>query len=108
MRTLEFKVSEQMITKREGCDFSKIVAGSSGYLRAKFYFLSGSWRDCIKAASFWMNGQEHAAVLDDNDMCMIPPEALTDRSFHVSVLGIRPETDYRITTNKIKVRQEVA
>ena len=104
-RILEFDVIKQRITRRKSCDFTKIVAGSSGYLRAKFYFSQSEWRGCRKAASFWLGDEEHGVLLDKNDTCLIPAEALTGSKFEVSVTGVRP--DYRITTSRTKVKQEV-
>ena len=104
-RLLEFDVNKQRITKKRDCNFANIVAGSVGYLKAKFYFSQDEWRDCRKAASFWIGDEEHAELLDTNDSCIIPPEVLTGDMFKVSVTGVRP--DYKITTNKTKVKQEV-
>ena len=104
-RVLEFNVDKQRIVKNKDCDFSHIVAGSAGYLKAKFYFISDEWKKCKKAASFWVNGEESAVLLDKNGVCLIPTEALVGDKFEVSVTGIRD--DFRITTNKTKVRQEV-
>ena len=64
-RILKFKVKKQRLTRDRNCDFSNIVAGSVGYLRARFN-LSSEWDDCVKVASFWAeeNGKEHAVYLD--------------------------------------------
>lgn len=104
-RILEFDVNKQRLTKKRNCNFANIVAGSIGYLKAKFYFSQDEWRDCRKAASFWIGEEEHAVLLDNNDSCIIPPEVLTFDRFQVSVTGMR--SDYRIKTNKTKVKQEV-
>ena len=105
MRELRFNVEKQRITKQKDCDFSGIVAGSIGYLDAKFYF-SEEWDQCVtKIARFWTNGNEHSVILDAVNECEIPPEALTTRVFEVSVMGVGPS--FRIDTNKVKVRQEV-
>lgn len=106
MRILEFNVAKQRLTKKQTCDFSGLVAGSVGYLHAKFYFSENEWRDCTdKVARFWIGTQEHAAILDKNNRCEIPPEVLTGKKFEVSVIGVAP--GYKIETNKIRVRQEV-
>ena len=106
MRTLEFNVRKQRLMKNTSCDFSGLVAGSVGYLQAKFDFSAAEWGKCsTKIARFWIEEQEHAAILDENDICTIPPEALTGSRFGVSVIGAAP--GYQIETNKIYVRQEV-
>lgn len=105
MRTLEFKVDKQVLAKKPGCDFSRIVAKSVNYLQAKFYFSEPEWEDCRKAASFWIENREYPVLLE-NDACMIPAEVLIGDSFSVSVTGARRD-GYRINTNKFKIRQEV-
>lgn len=107
MRQLEFTANRQLLSKKAGCDFSNIVPGSSGLLEAKFEFTPAEdWDKCLKAASFWVGDKEYGARLDENNTCIIPAEALTEDKFKVSVLGLRAD-GYRITTNKVTVRQEV-
>ena len=105
-RILEFDINKQRMTKKRSCDFSHIVAGTAGYLKAKFYFSKDEWEKCRKAASFWVEDQEYAELLDENNMCTIPKEVLTGRIFEVSVSGRNDE--YVIRSNKVKVRQEVS
>lgn len=106
MRTLEFNVEKQRLNKKRDCDFSGLVAGTVGYLQAKFCFSNSEWAGCsTKVARFWLGEQEHAKCLDDNNSCVIPSEVLTGSKFEVSVIGAAP--GYRIETNKITVRQEV-
>ena len=106
MRTLEFNVDKQRLNKKSDCDFRGLVAGTVGYLQAKFYFSTDEWNQCsVKIARFWIGEQEHAESLDMNDCCVIPAEVLTGSKFEVSVIGAAP--GYRIETNKITVRQEV-
>ena len=102
MRTLKFNVTAQQIDKDPTCDFSGIVAGTEGYLQAAFSF-SAEWTGCKKVAAFYRLGKEYAVPITDNT-CMIPPEALTWSRFGVMVVGERD--GYRITTNKIEIKQE--
>lgn len=104
-RILEFEINGQRITKKRDCDFSNIVSGTIGYLKARFYFSQSDWESCAKAASFWLENQEYAVLLDKNDICTIPKEALTGEQFKVSVTV--QDSGYRVTTNKTKVKQEV-
>ena len=104
-RVLEFDVDKQRITKNRDCDFSHIVAGSVGYLKAKFNFRDSQWKACKKAASFWLNGEESAVLLDESDMCLIPSEALVGEKFSVSLTIAYNGTQF--TTNQTKVKQEV-
>lgn len=99
-------MAKQRLMKKRDCNFSGIVAGSVGYLHAKFYFSENEWGDCSdKIARFWIDKREHAVRLDDDNCCVIPSEVLTGKKFEVSVIGAAP--GYKIETNKINVRQEV-
>lgn len=49
MRTLQFKVSGQSLSK-DG-DFSGLIAGTKGYLYTAYNF-DGEWDGCKKAAVF--------------------------------------------------------
>lgn len=102
MRDLHFVVDEQKITKSENCDFSGIIKGTKGYLRARFAF-GPAWKGCKKAAVFYKLGKEYPIPIK-GDCCMIPDEALTYRSFSVYVVG--EKEGLRITTNKIEIKQE--
>lgn len=104
MRELRFNVSGQSIIKDKSCDFSGIVAGTEGYLYAKFSF-SKEWNGCLKVASFWKNGQEHSAPITNDCKCVIPKEALNWSSFEVSCTGRKKA--YTITTNRVRVSQEM-
>lgn len=103
MKVLTFDVKGQELSKFG--DFGRIVAGTSGYLRAYFVFWGNDWRGCKVAASFWYNGVEYAALLDDNNSCNIPAEALVGDRFEVSLTGVRGKNI--IKTTKVTVRQEV-
>lgn len=105
-RLLEFDVDKQRLKKKKGCDFSNIVSGSVNYLHAKFYFSKNEWDNCVKAASFWIDNNEHSLLLSPDNSCIIPKEALTGDKFYVSVTGARPD-GYKIKSTKIKVKQEV-
>ena len=102
MRVLSFDVNGQHISKNPDCDFSGLVAGTRTYLQAHFSF-SPDWDGCVLIASFWKGSKEHAVPIKDN-VCMIPPEVLVGKSYGLSVIGQR--SDYRITSNRIYIRQE--
>ena len=106
MRILEFDVIKQYITRKPDCDFSGLVAGSVGYLYAKFDFSRNEWGKCTdKIARFWVGDREYAERLGKDNKCLIPAEALAGRRFEVSVIGVADA--YKIETNKVYVRQEV-
>jgi hypothetical protein len=88
-------VSGQKLSRAKGCDFSSIVAGTYGYLRAHFYF-SQEWDGCKKVAVFSSQGKEYPVALQYN-FCKIPEEALHGSSVQVYVVGRRE--GYQITTD---------
>lgn len=103
MRTLRFIVKGQKITKAPGCDFSGLVRGSRGYLKAAFEF-DAAWNGCKKAASFFRGGVTEYAAPIIGGVCEIPFEALDRSVFDVSVTGVKQ--GYNIKTNKVRVKQE--
>lgn len=112
MRILEFDVNGQRLRKNPKCDFSGLVAGSVGYLRAKFNF-SREWDGCKKAASFILKDEsgtkthEDGSLIDEHGVCEIPPEILAEGEFWVSVKGVRADGPYKIGSSEIRIKQEV-
>lgn len=107
MRTLEFKVNRQIISKQPGCDFSGLVAGSNGYLRAKFNFNGPEWEGCEKSAGFWIGERRVNVPLDENDECDIPAQVLGETEFRVQAMGTRKfeRGRFSIDTNCYRVKQ---
>ena len=105
MRTLKFIVNKQIIIRDPSCDFSGLVPGTEGYLRAEFCF-SKDWDGCVKVASFLSStGHEfEPRVLEDGLSCDIPSEALTKRAFKIQVLG--KGENLKLVTNKVTVLQD--
>lgn len=104
MRVLEFDVEQQVLKKTPRCDFSNIVAGSVGYLKAKFHFLTTEWDNCVRVANFSVDNKEYAVKLDKDNSCEIPAEVLGGPTFFVEVHGAKPM--YRIKSTKFKVKQK--
>ena len=104
MRVLNFDVIEQKLQKNPKSDFSGIIRGSRGYLQCGFN-LSKEWSGCKIAASFWHYDKEIDAAPVIGGNCTIPDSVTDYREFEVSLVGIRDS--YRITTNRVKVEQEV-
>ena len=102
MRTLTYQVKNQQLLSLG--DHSGLVAGSQGYLKAKFIFGEG-WRDCKRVVSFFSNGKEYAVLLNESNECLIPTEILTSSVFEVCVEG--RAQNYRILSTKVKERQKV-
>ena len=87
MQVLDFVVNKQSISKSPNCDFSNLIAGSKGYLQARFTFTK-EWSGYRKAAVFICRTGEYP-VLIDGGMCAVPDEAAACSSFKVTVVGKR-------------------
>ena len=104
MRTLKFIVDGLIIKQDPNCDFSNLVPGTEGYLRAEFSF-SPEWNGCVKVASFWSAvGDEYPPqVLTDGASCIIPTEATQRYAFKIGMIGKNATT--KLLTNKVIVKQ---
>ena len=102
MRTLEFNIDGQILSK--GNDFSGIVRGTDGYLKCSFKFFGCDWSQCKIVVVFKGGSEEYAVPLKCDRSCAVPCEVTNRASFKVWVIGVKD--NYRITTNKILVRQE--
>lgn len=104
MRILKFSVDGQRLYRDPASDFSGIIRGSRGYLQCSFS-LSKEWANCKIAASFWRSDQEIDAAPVIGGNCVIPDSVTDYREFELSLVGVRK--GYRITTNRVKIEQEV-
>lgn len=105
MRTLKFIVEGQIIKPDPSCNFSGLFPGKYESIQAEFSF-SPEWTTVPKVAAFYsMLEKEFSPQLIDKDNgCAIPPEALTLPAFKMEVLGNnRGEI---IETNKLIVYQK--
>lgn len=100
-RDLVFVVKDQELSKDPSCDFSGLVPGSSGYLRAVFTF-HGLWDTLAKAAVFSTNGIESAMPII-NDSCVIPDSVLKEKSFFIRLVG--KSSQQTLQTNRLVVNQ---
>ena len=91
MRTLTF-VADKQVLRKQG-DFSGLVIGTSGYLRAQFTF-SGDWTGYRKVAVFRCNGAEYPVLLSGNT-CKVPDEAAACQTFRVYVVGKSGDSQIR-------------
>lgn len=104
MRVLKFVVEGQIIKRDGRCDFSNIVAGTSGYLVANFAF-SEVWNGCAKVVEFLSESGEEldALVINRDNSCNIPDNVSKKHAFYIKIYGKRD--GYIITTNKILIKQ---
>ena len=105
MRTLKFIVEDQIIKKDPNCDFSNLVPGTEGYIRAEFLF-SNDWAGCKKVAAFYsiLGHEFEPQILEDGKSCLIPKEALQKEKFSIRVIG--RAKNLKIITDKIIVIQD--
>ena len=104
MRTLVFNVKNQIIERGKSCDFSGLVAGTKGYLEAKF-ILSDAWDGCAIVVGFFSkDGKEFPPkVLSSSNSCIIPDEVLEYHEFSIKLYG--KKGSYEITTRPITIKQ---
>lgn len=102
MRVLNFKLKGQSLRKTG--DFSGIMAGSKGYLKCRFQADDADWRTAKKVAIFC---DDHYAVLDSNNECMVPDGVTEGKSFKVQMAGEVTGIDrsVRMLTNPVLVEQ---
>ena len=104
MRILKFEANGQKLKKESSCDFSGIVPGTSGYLKALFSF-SAEWTGMVKVAEFRkLTSDEPVSVPIINNECMVPVEVTGGNKWYVKVIGKRG--GMIIPTNNCRVRQE--
>lgn len=87
-RVLDFSVDRQRLSK-DG-DFSGLVAGSRGYLLARFSF-SSDWQGYNKVAVFSCGDAEYPACITGG-VCNVPDEAARRQSFRLYVAGRKGDT----------------
>lgn len=108
-RVLKFIVKNQKIIKDKECDFTGLVAGSQGMLKAQIEF-SREWEGMNKIVVFTMLGQIKMEKLDKYGVCIIPSDVLKYNKFYVSVVGEIKGKDgnrRRLRTDSVKVNQKV-
>lgn len=105
MRTLKFAVNAQKITPDPNCDFSGIVPGTAGYLKAHFTF-SSEWAGMVKVAEFRSHLYDEPVVPVPiiNNECMVPSEVTGGKAWYIKVIGKRGNV--LIPTGNCRVRQE--
>lgn len=105
MRTLKFNVNDQIIKQDPACDFSNIIVGSSGYLKAEFSF-SEEWDGFVRVAEFrnYHHDKEPISVAIGKDNTCLVPDVTNTTSWRVRVIGKRGKTF--LSTNETRVIQK--
>lgn len=105
MRVLKFIVDGNNITQDPACDFTGLLPGSEEQIQAEFVF-SSEWESRTKVAAFWsvMDKEYEPQVINSDNVCLIPKEALSKVAFKVQVLGKRRNHDL-VKTDTVLVYQ---
>lgn len=105
MRTLKFAVMGTSLMQDPSCSFDGLFPAPNQRIRVKINF-SEEWEGAPKVVGFYsMLGNEYPPqIVDKDNQCMIPPEALKSPAFKLQVLGtIRGKN---VTTNTLTVYQK--
>lgn len=88
MRTLKFIVEGRNLVQDPSCDFTGLFPSENQELEAEFAF-SNEWKSAIKVVAFYsILGKEYPPqVLNDENHCVIPKEALISPVFRMQILG---------------------
>ena len=105
MRTLTFFVDGTTLTNDIATSFDGLFPAPNQKVRAEFSF-SEDWTNVPKVVAFYsMLGKEYPPqLIDEENGCMIPPEALALPAFKLQVLG--NNRGKIITTNTLTVYQK--
>lgn len=101
MRYLIFEVTNQKVVSTS--DNSNIVMGTKGYLYVRVNFIGNDWNGCKVVARFSSGTYEEYVPIIDN-ICKVPEEAASKRSFKISFIGRKK--DYQISTGQIVISQK--
>lgn len=105
MRILSFLVSGTTIKQDPECDLSGLFPGKNDDVQAKFTF-SNEWKSRPKVIAFWsmLNQEYPPCVLNADNTCKIPKEALARPAFKIQVIG--SDRGRRCETDTITVYQK--
>ena len=105
MRILKFIVESSTIMQDPSCNFDGLFPAPNQRITAEFIF-SDNWTGVPKVAAFYsMLGAEYPPqIIDEENRCMIPPEALNSPAFRIQILGSNRRTI--MSTNKLTVYQK--
>lgn len=89
MRTLKFIVTDKTLAQDPTCSFTGLFPAPNQKIEAEFSF-SKEWENIPKVAAFYslLNREFEPQVLNEENRCLIPKEALNLPAFRMQVLGI--------------------
>lgn len=104
MRVLNFIVNDKTIIQDPECDFSGMFPGREKDMIVKFSF-SPEWKSYAKVVAFWsILGSEYPPqLLNDENTCKIPIEALQRPAFEIQVYG--KTKNKKLETTKLTIYQ---
>ena len=104
MRKLKFNVTGSTIERDPYCDFTGLFPGKNDNVEAEFTF-SQEWKSRAKVVAFRsiLDKEYPPRILNEENVCQIPKEALQRPSFTIQVLGKRRGQTFK--TNTITIYQ---
>ena len=105
MQVLKFIVNGETITLDPTCDLTGLFPGSEDQIKAEFIF-SSEWESRVKVAAIWsiMDKEYTPQVVNEDNSCLIPREAISKIAFKVQVLGGKKNRP-TLRTNTVTVYQ---
>ena len=105
MRTLKFIVTDKTLAQDPTCSFNGLFPAPNQKIEAKFSF-SKEWENIPKVAAFYslLNREFEPQVLNEENRCLIPKEALNLPVFRIQILGF--DRDRILETTTLNVIQK--
>ena len=105
MRTLKFLVNATTLKQDPTSNFDGLFPAPNQHIEAEFSF-SKEWESAVKVAAFYsILGKEYPPQpINEEKLCIIPPEALNLPAFKLQVLGMAGGKP--LSTNMLTVYQK--
>ena len=105
MRTLKFVVDDLSIKQDRTCSFRGLFPGPDQWIEAEFTF-SKDWDGVPKVAAFYsmMDKEFTPQIINEDNRCVIPSEALKLPAFKMQILGNK--RGKIMTTNTMTIYQK--
>lgn len=105
MRKLRFIVDDKSLKQDPTCSFEGLFPAPNQTIEAEFTF-SEFWNTVPKVAAFYsmLDNEYPPRVIDENNHCMIPSEALLLPTFKMQILG--KHRGNIVTTNILTIYQK--
>lgn len=105
MRTLTFIVDHNVLMQDPSCNFDGLFPAPNQKIRAEFLFPE-AWNNVPRVAAFYsmLDNEYPPQIIDEDNCCMIPSEALLLPAFKIQILG--NNRGKIISTNTLTIYQK--